>query len=136
MLIKIIHIISLFVIETFFQLVYYTVLTRYYFMPEWSKSLWESFKDAAYVVGSVKAAFFLPVYLLFYLVGPKSLRAGLSVAVAQGILFFVLTTLAFIILPANLFQIFLDIIFLAGIAFLVAFLYSKIFSFPNPLARK
>lgn len=127
---KIVHIIFIFLIETFLQVVYYTVIIKYFDNPGSSGRFWEIFKDPLYFIGSVKAVFFLPVYLLFYLVVAKRLGSGLKIALAHSLMFFVLFCLAFVFLPVNLFRTFYDPVFLTGIAFLVSFFYCKIFSFP------
>ena len=131
MIIKIIHIISLFLIETFLQVVYYTVSIRYFEEFRWDDRIGKIFGDTLYVFGSVKAVFVLPIYLLFYLLVAKRLSAGLSVGLTHSVLFFVLLTVGTIVLPVNFFRNLYDPIFLTVIAFAVAFFYSKIFSFPN-----
>jgi len=131
MIIKIIHIISLFLIETFLQVVYYTVSIRYFEEFRWDNRTGKIFGDSLYVFGSVKAVFVLPIYLLFYLLVAKRLSAGLSVGLAHSALFFVLLIVGTIMLPVNFFQNLYDPIFLTAIAFAVAFFYSKIFSFPK-----
>jgi hypothetical protein len=128
---KIIHIIGLFLIETFLQVLYYTVFIRYFEEFRWDDRIGKIFGDSLYVFGSVKAVFVLPIYLLFYLLVAKRLSAGLSVGLTHGTLFFVLLIVGTIVLPVNFFRNLYDPIFLTFIAFGVAFFYSKIFSFPN-----
>jgi hypothetical protein len=132
MTMKIVHIIFIFLIETFLQLVYYTVTIKYFDNTKWDDSFWEIFKDTLYFVGSVKAVFFLPVYLLFYLTAAKRLCSRLKIALAHTLMFFILFYLAFMFLPVNLFENFYDPVFLTGIAFLVPFFYLKLFPFPTP----
>jgi hypothetical protein len=103
MIVKILHIIIIFLIETFLQALYYTVVIRYFNEFGWDTDFWGIFKDSSYFVGSIKAVFFLPVYILFYLLVAKRLGSGLKIALAHSLLFFILFFLAFVFLPVNLF---------------------------------
>jgi hypothetical protein len=135
MIVKILHTIFVFLIETFLQVLYYTLVIRYFNEFRWDTDFWGIFKDALYFVGSVKAVFFLPVYLLFYLVVAKKLGSVLKIALAHSLLFFILFFLAFVFLSVNLFRPFYHSVVLTGIAFLVSFFYLKIFSFPVQSVR-
>jgi hypothetical protein len=126
MITKIMHIIALFLIETFLQVAYYTLTIKYFDNIKFEDSFWEIFKDPLYFVGTVKVVFFLPVYLLFYLTVAKRLGSTLKLALAHSLLFFILFCLAFLFLPVNLFENYYDPVILPSIAFLVSFIYFKI----------
>ena len=130
MITKIMHIIALFLIETFLQVAYYTLTIKYFDNIKFEDSFWEIFKDPLYFVGSVKVVFFLPVYLLLYLTVAKRVGSPLKLALAHSLLFFILFCLAFLFLPVNLFENYYDPVILPSIAFLASFFYFRIVWFP------
>src|ERR1700741_1593833 len=109
----------LFLLETFGQIIYLTIKTKY-FEPfhDYSK-LGKVFSDTLFVIGSVKLVFYFPIYVIFYL---SKIEGGrLRISFYHALIFFSIYMVTLFILPGGLGDG-LDIIILTLIAFLSSFI--------------
>jgi len=86
----IIKVLILSIIETFLQLLYYTIIIKYFepFMDIYDFS--RIFMDGLKIVGSIKLFLFLPCYLIYYLFIQKQKRLIWVECIYHSILFLIL----------------------------------------------
>jgi hypothetical protein len=125
----------LFIVETFLQIMYYTIATKYFtsFMSIYNFS--DIFNDSLKTVGYIKLIYFFPIYLGFYVIATyKSLgfvatHKSNSVVESRNhaILFLVVYLVIGSLNPIFFFQNLYDVILLTSIAFVSFFITKKIF---------
>jgi hypothetical protein len=115
----ILYVVILFLVETFLQILFYTISIKYFDKYSHDEKMGKIFTDSCYAVGTVKMVFFLPVYLIFYLVfnRPESKSFSLQRDGYHAILFLAVYLFVSIILPGDVAFRIVDTIFLTVIAF-------------------
>ena len=116
MFLKVIYALMLFTIETIIQSFYYSVSVKYFEQFSKHDTVGEIFKDAIEALFMVKSIFFLPVYIIFYLVADFDTSATKK-SLFHGIMFFVLFMVVTILLPGEIAKRIIDTFVLTVIAF-------------------
>jgi|SRR4030095_3143588 len=126
----IIHVLLLFFIETIGQVLYYSIRIKFFNEFYSYDSIGSIFFDSLYFIGTVKAAFYLPVYLIYHFYYSKSNMSRLRVSLYHSIIFLGLSIFFNILLPWGVLRNIYDVLFLTLISFL-----SSLITFGNKWRR-
>lgn len=126
---KLLNVILIFLIESLLQIIYYSIRIKYFEKFQSFNDFYDVFRDTLYVVGSTKAIFFLPIYIVYYLLIVKRLNKAFVIAFIHASIFFITFFILSLLLPGELLKRVVDTIFLTVITFVVAYIYIKYSSF-------
>jgi hypothetical protein len=118
------YVIILFIGETALQIFIYSLVIKYSGIGSTYDSLQKIMSDSLYVAGAVKLVFFLPVYLLAYLLSRHILLriSYIRLSVYHSVLFFLIFLILSIILPGNIVSDYINTISLTVASFCISFL--------------
>ena len=114
MKLKIIYTLAVFIVETIIQALYSTLKIKYFVPFHNLDNFADIFGDTIYVIGSIKAVFFLPIYLIYHLTITN--RSKIKLFLNHTLLFTVLYSLLILFMP-NSFNGIIDILIYIGISF-------------------
>jgi len=117
-------IISLFLIESFTQVFYFTVRIKWFTKYMSIYSFYSIFKDTAEVVFRIKTLLFLPIYLFYYLFFKKRENIFQS-SLVHLLLFFSIYLILGFLMPAFVFQELQDLFVLPIFAFISYFIVGR-----------
>ena len=125
MVLKIIYVIVLFCIETVFQILYYSVKTKFFNEFSSFDSFNQIFLDTLYYIGTVKTAFYLPCYLIFHLGFRKEVEPLVKISLYHALVYLGLSIFITFILPWGIFIDLFDVLFLVLISFISCLIIGK-----------
>jgi hypothetical protein len=117
----------LFIVETLLQVIFYSVRVKFFYKYNLYEKVDKIVLDALYVIGSIKFAFFLPLYLIFYLVIIEidNSLSTIRRSVYHSALFLIIYLLLSFLLPGDFSDKIIDTIILTFIALVTSFFVSK-----------
>ena len=115
---------KLFVIETLLQVIYYGITIKYFDPYNQYEKIGKILFDAFYIIGTIKLIFFLPLYLLFYIVfiGSKNNLSVIKQSFYHAIFFLLIYIIISFLLPGDVASRIIDTLVLTCIAFITSFL--------------
>ena len=118
-----IYVISLFVIESILQVIFYSIRIKYFDSYSHYEKIYNIMVDSLYVIGTLKLVFFLPLYLLFYFIyiQRKTSLSPIKQSIFHASLFLLLYILLSIVLPGSVASRIVDTSILTIIAFITSF---------------
>ncbi len=120
MIFKIVQLLLLFVIETIGQVLYYSVRIKFFNKFSTYDNFINIFFDSAYFMGTVKAAFYFPIYFVYYFYMVKNNASKIKMGLYHSIIFLGLSAFLTILLPWGILRNFYDALFLTLISFVSA----------------
>jgi hypothetical protein len=122
------YVVVLFIVETFLQIVFYSIRLKYFDSYNQYEKMDKILLDGLYVIGTVKLVFFLPLYLILYLVfiGRKNNLSIIKQSIYHTVCFLLIYTFLSFLLPGNLAGRIIDTIILTVIAFITSFFFSRV----------
>ena len=121
------YVVILFIVETFFHIVFYSIRIKYFDAYNHYEKIDKILLDAMYVIGTVKLVFFLPLYLILYLIfiGQKNDLSIIKQSIYHTVCFLLIYTFLSFLLPGNVAGRIIDTIMLTVIAFITSFFLFK-----------
>jgi hypothetical protein len=92
MKLKIVYVLIVFVVETVVQILYSSIEIKYFSSLQELDAWPDIFTNGLFVIGGLKAAFFLPIYLIYHLMGgiSSSTKLFLTHALLFAVIYFFL----------------------------------------------
>ena len=122
---KIMTVLLLFLTETFLQLLYYAVVANFFDESGNIDTLPGIWLDGLYYLGSVKAVFYLPVYLIYYFIIQNDKLSPLKLGLFHCLIFLLLSLFLIILIPWGIAGNFYNTLPFTLIAFLTSFILFK-----------
>lgn len=122
------YVVILFTVETLLQIVFYSIRIKYFDNYNHYEKIDKILLDALYVIGTVKLVFFLPLYLIFYLmfIRRKNNLSIIRLSIYHAVYFLLIYSLVSLILPGNVAGRIIDTIILTAIAFITSFFFLRV----------
>lgn len=122
MVLKITYIILLFLIETFAQVLYYSIKIKFFTEFNTHSNLTDILFDTIYYFRSLKLVFYFPIYCIYFFSISKSTTQNLKKSLYHSSIFLLISTLLTLLLPWGVLTGFYDVVFLTSIAFVSSFI--------------
>jgi hypothetical protein len=112
-----IYVISLFILETLFQVIFYAIRIKYFDSYSHYEKIYKVMLDSLYVLGTLKLVFFLPFYLVIYItfIQRKISLSPIKQSILHSGFFFLLFMFLSLVLPGGFASKVLDTVILTVI---------------------
>ena len=123
---KIKYVVLLFLIETIFQILYYSVKIKFFNEFNDHTRLTDIFVDTIYYFGSLKFVFYFPIYCIYYLSVSSFAVKNIKASLYHSLIFLLISTLLTLLLPWGVLRGFYDVVFLTSISFVSSLITKQI----------